>query len=82
MPAALAIARQCVVSPGGSASVISTTRSIVAGDSGGLPEGRVASCSKPWPSGDRNGGNAEDPGLAVMPQRRNRGRTYGNLGYA
>src|SRR6266849_4641700 len=49
IPAALAIARpvQCVAWPGGSASVISTTRSIVAGDNGGLPAGRVASCSKP-----------------------------------
>ena len=40
-PAAFAIARpvQCVASPGGSASVISTTRSIVAGGKGGLPAG-------------------------------------------
>jgi hypothetical protein len=35
------------LSPGGSASVISTTRSITAAVSGGLPGGRVASCSKP-----------------------------------
>jgi hypothetical protein len=44
-PAAFAIARpvQCVVSPGGSASVISTTRSMVAAGSGGKREGRVAS---------------------------------------
>src|SRR5580704_8657354 len=48
-PAAFAIARQvqCVVSPGGSLSVISTTRSTAAGVSGGLPPGRVASCSSP-----------------------------------
>jgi len=32
---------------GGSAWVISTTRSIVADGSGGVPAGRVASCSKP-----------------------------------
>lgn len=44
-PAALAIALpvQCVASPGGSQSVISTTRSIVAAGSGGTREGRVAS---------------------------------------
>jgi hypothetical protein len=48
-PTALAIARpvQCVASPSGSASVISTTRSIVAVGSGGTREGRVASCNKP-----------------------------------
>jgi hypothetical protein len=48
-PAAFAMARQvqCVASPGGSAWVISTTRSITAGDNGGLPAGRVASCSNP-----------------------------------
>jgi hypothetical protein len=48
-PAAFAIARpvQCVPPPGGSASVISTTRSITAAVKGGLPAGRVASCSKP-----------------------------------
>src|SRR5665213_542522 len=48
-PAAFAIARpvQCVLSPGGSASVISTTRSTAAGVSAGLPPGRVASCSNP-----------------------------------
>ena len=41
IPAALAIARhvQCVDSPGGSASVISTTRSMISGVSGGLPAG-------------------------------------------
>src|SRR5207244_3031745 len=38
---------QCVLPPGGSASVISTTRSITAAVSGGLPAGRVASCNKP-----------------------------------
>ena len=38
---------QCVASPSGSASVISTTRSITSADSGGLPAGRVASCNKP-----------------------------------
>jgi len=38
---------QCVLSPDGSASVISTARSITAAGSGSLPAGRVASCSKP-----------------------------------
>jgi len=48
-PAAFAIARpvQCVASPSGSASVISTTRSMVVAGSGGTREGRVASCCKP-----------------------------------
>src|SRR6516165_10579597 len=48
-PAALAIARPvpCVASPGGPASVIATTCSIVAAGSGFLRPGRVASCSSP-----------------------------------
>src|SRR5215212_8110682 len=49
IPAALAIIRplQCVVSPGGPARVMCTTRSIVAGAKGGLRPGRVASRSRP-----------------------------------
>src|SRR6185369_5804940 len=48
-PAAFAIARpvQCVASPGGSASVISTTRSIVSAVSGGLPDGLVQQAVNP-----------------------------------
>ena len=51
IPAALAIARpvQCVVSPGGSASVNSTTRSITAAVSGGLPGGLVAHAASRQP---------------------------------
>lgn len=43
MPAACAImaAVQCVVSPGGSASVSATTRSATSGPRGGMREGRV-----------------------------------------
>ena len=49
MPAAFAImsAVQCVVSPGGSASVSATTRSATSGPSGGMREGRVLSRSSP-----------------------------------
>ena len=49
MPAAPAIARpvQCVTAPGGAASVIAMTRSIVETGSGFWRPGRVASCSSP-----------------------------------
>lgn len=45
MPAACAImsAVQCVVSPGGSASVSATTRSVTSGPSGAMRDGRVLS---------------------------------------
>ncbi|ESW76196.1 hypothetical protein X772_32360 [Mesorhizobium sp. LSJC280B00] len=49
MAAAFAImsAVQCVVSPGGSASVSATTRSPASGPSGGMRNGRVLSRSSP-----------------------------------
>ena len=49
MPAAFAImsAAQCVVSPGGSASVSATTRSPTSGPSGGMRDGRVLSHKSP-----------------------------------
>src|SRR5688500_16549563 len=45
----LAIARpvQWVASPGGSAQVIATTRATVSAGNGGVPGGRVLSCSRP-----------------------------------
>jgi hypothetical protein len=45
--AAIAAAVQCVVSPGGSLWVSATTRSPIAGGSGGTREGRVLSCNRP-----------------------------------
>src|SRR5438270_3867035 len=44
---AIAAAVQCVVSPGGSLCVSATTRSPMAGGSGGTREGRVLSCNRP-----------------------------------
>ena len=46
-PCAISSAVQCVVSPGGSASVSATTRSATSGPSGGMREGRVLSRRSP-----------------------------------
>jgi hypothetical protein len=72
MPAAFAIIRpvQCVVSPGGSSRVSSTTRSTVDAGSGGMPGLRVLSRRRPGtPSRMKRSCQRQTHGL-LLPVRR------------